>query len=691
MIRPSLCPRPSFHRACVTLCAGRPPGPGRGSGEFFCDDTVAGRGYRGDTITMLRSPLRASVRRFRSWAVWIILLPCIFRSASAEGLIVVNDSASGPGSFRDALMKASGPTDGEGALVIGFDEEFFAEPRTIVLADPMPEIRRSVVIEGPPLGASGEPMVTLSGDTNGTGVVDVGDAAGLHIEVPAGGEIVLQRLRFAGCRSTAKPGGAVYFRPDDPARLTVEDCVFTGNVARWGGAISVGGEGHEVTLRGCAFVGNVASVFDGGAVHLGSTPALVEDCIFRQNTAPHGGALHTFHGETEIRGCLFEANQTAPGGRGGAISARAGLRIIASAFVDNSARTGGALFLTQMTAPAPGAYIENSTFSGNQATTASGGAIYAVNVDALLRHVTLTLNHANSQADSYVYAGGGAISIPGAASENRIRLHNCLIADNRISGPGPADTADLQGPVPGFVSLAGNVIGVGNHLAAAWSAENDRFGTLEEPLQPLLEPLDENGGALPTHMPAPDSPAVDAGVPGPDPVVPVDQRGLPRPGGDAPDAGAVELVVLGYPAWARVFLAGLDSPSPDPGGQPVLSPLQQPDSDPDQDGIPNIREYFAGTDPVRPSIDRFTIHERDAENASVTLRFRRAAYVPPGSVALSVELSETGHEWRRVSPTPPVRFVRRHGGVDEFEVVVTGLPSPAHLARLGVERVGGGD
>lgn len=459
--------------------------------------------------------------------------------ATAEELVVTNDLSSGPGSFRQALIEASA-LPAEAVVEIGFDAEFFAESRLIKLGGPLPIVRRSVVIEGPPLGEGGVPMVTLSGDTNESGSPDAGDVAGLHLELPKGGSAVLKRLTFERCLSTATPGGAVYFRPDGPARLEIEECVFTRNVGRWGGAVSMGGEGHEAILRGCLFRGNVATVFDGGAVHLGGTPALVERCQFLENVAPHGGALHTFHGSAEIRGCLFDSNQTMAAGRGGAISARHGIRIVGTTFVNNSARTGGALFLSQMAAPAPGARIENSTFSANVATTAAGGAIYAVNADVLLRHATLTLNHANSGAAADPFVGGGAIAVPEAASVNQIRLHNCLIAENRLSGPGSAATVDLQGPAVSFVSLGGNVLGVGSHLTTVWSETGDRFGSAEEPLAPKLDPLSPNGGTLPTHLPQPDSPAVDAGVAGPDPVIAVDQRGAARPNGPAPDAGALE-------------------------------------------------------------------------------------------------------------------------------------------------------
>lgn len=465
--------------------------------------------------------------------------------AAAVTLTVTTDAASGPGSLHQALLDASA-VPAELPAVVDFDPVFFAVARTLVLNETLPAVRRSMVIEGPPEGGDGQLLVTLSGDRNGSGALDAGDGPGLALEVPALAEVTLRRLAFTGCRSTGHPGGAVFFRPAGPATLLIERCDFTGNEGRWGGAVSMGGPGHQVTLRDCVFTGNRSTLLEGGALHLGSTPALVERCEFRQNVAPAGGgAIHSFHGAAELRGCLFDSNEALPVGNGGAVSARVGLRVSGSTFVNNKARAGGALFLNQMSAPDPGAAIENSTFSANIATGAGGGAIYAVGTDAMLRHCTFTLNHANRDAAADPHASGGAIAVPGAANVNRLRLHNCVMAGNLQSGPGAAVGADVHGPATSLISLGGNVLGVGDAVVAAFNQPGDQSGTLAGPLAAGLGPLEANGGMLPTHAPSPESPVVDTGVPGPAPVIDVDQRGVSRPAGAAADAGAVELVPLG--------------------------------------------------------------------------------------------------------------------------------------------------
>jgi hypothetical protein len=95
-----------------------------------------------------------------------------------------------------------------------------------------------------------------------------------------------------------------------------------------------------------------------------------------------------------------------------------------------------------------------------------------------------------------------------------------------------------------------------------------RVGTVAAPLDPLLEPLAQNGSGLPTHKPATNSPVLDAGTSF---SLTTDERGAPRPYDlpgypnidDGSDIGAFEAsytelgldvisnnVVLSWPAWA---------------------------------------------------------------------------------------------------------------------------------------------
>jgi hypothetical protein len=60
-------------------------------------------------------------------------------------------------------------------------------------------------------------------------------------------------------------------------------------------------------------------------------------------------------------------------------------------------------------------------------------------------------------------------------------------------------------------------------------------------VDPLLGPLQDNGGSTDTHLPMLGSPAIDAGDA--TTALPRDQRGVRRPQGPASDIGSVEVEV----------------------------------------------------------------------------------------------------------------------------------------------------
>jgi len=74
-----------------------------------------------------------------------------------------------------------------------------------------------------------------------------------------------------------------------------------------------------------------------------------------------------------------------------------------------------------------------------------------------------------------------------------------------------------------------------------FGANEDIIGTSDEPINPLLGPLQDNGGPTMTHALGAGSVAIDH-IPAVDCGVTTDQRGEPRPetGGDACDVGSFE-------------------------------------------------------------------------------------------------------------------------------------------------------
>lgn len=187
--------------------------------------------------------------------------------------------------------------------------------------------------------------------------------------------------------------------------------------------------------------------------------------------------------------------------------------------------------------------ITNSTFSdnaanGNAATQGLGGGILSSAGLLIIHNATISNNSATS-------FGGGIFS------SDSPRLRNTIVAVN-TSGIG---SPDVHGA---FVSLGNNLIGnasgstgftIGNP-----GANGDKVGTTENPINPLLGPLQNNGGQTDTREPAFESPVKNAGNNcvlnltcsgfNPPNGLTTDQRGtgFPRRVGSNVDIGAFEIL-----------------------------------------------------------------------------------------------------------------------------------------------------
>jgi subtilisin family serine protease/6-phosphogluconolactonase (cycloisomerase 2 family) len=163
----------------------------------------------------------------------------------------------------------------------------------------------------------------------------------------------------------------------------------------------------------------------------------------------------------------------------------------------------------------------NVTLSNNLAAQQGGAFFNTSTGNASLLHVTITSNFSGQVAGLVNSAGG------------TVELKNSIVAQQ---GTGP----DVDGVLS---SLGGNLIGdVGQ--ATIQNSTSDQLGSSASPIDALLGPLANNGGATLTHVLLPGSPAVDAGLNSGAPAL--DQRFVQRPAdGDNDavaivDAGAVE-------------------------------------------------------------------------------------------------------------------------------------------------------
>jgi hypothetical protein len=249
-----------------------------------------------------------------------------------------------------------------------------------------------------------------------------------------------------------------------------------------------------LNLSGLTLANSFAPI-PGGAI-FNAAVLTVTNCAFSGNNASDGAAIYNALGAT--------------------------LTVYGSTIVSNQASTGGAI------ANRGSALLVNSTFSGNLAN--NGSALYSSTLSAFTL-VNCTVARNGNAASTYA-----ALDVSSGVAS----LHDTLIALNSNSGLGGPD-------VTGAITSQGyNLIGKTND-SSGWVA-SDRCGSIATPLDPLLGPIQDNGGQTFTLALLPGSPAVDpgnAGGPG------VDQRGQVRPydnpavpnasGGDGSDIGSYEV------------------------------------------------------------------------------------------------------------------------------------------------------
>jgi hypothetical protein len=173
--------------------------------------------------------------------------------------------------------------------------------------------------------------------------------------------------------------------------------------------------------------------------------------------------------------------------------------------------------------------VSNSTLSGNSAYY-SGGGIYNLGRLVTLTNVTLTANRANTGGSG---VGGGLFVASGSPV-----LHNTLIAGNFRGA-----TGTTRDDVYGALNPSGdyNLIGDGTGMSGLINGVNGNLvGSADNPIDPLLGPLDDNGGPTLTHALLSGSPAIDAG--NNDYATDWDQRGdgFPRIVNGIIDIGAFE-------------------------------------------------------------------------------------------------------------------------------------------------------
>ena len=313
-------------------------------------------------------------------------------------------------------------------------------------------------------------------------------ACGGAINVQTGAQLTLNETRFDNNKSNYQGGALCNFGTTD-----IANTLFTNNIAgSHGGAI---GNYGTLTVTNGKFTSNSASINGGAIDSVGSL--VVTNNLFTSNTAGfRGGGINTYVGTLTITESNFTGNHAGLYG-GGLANDASTSTVTGSTFSNNtSSNIGGGIEISG----AGALNLTNTTISGNQAAS-DGGGLYWVPGAGTVTFLNSTIaNNVSGTTGGNIFAGG--------AANPSIQLKNTLVA------AGSPNNCDHTLVSLGYNLESANTCGL--------TAGGDKINA-----GPGLDPLQNNGGATPTHALRAGSPAVDAGTNSGCPAT--DQRGIARP------------------------------------------------------------------------------------------------------------------------------------------------------------------
>ena len=302
--------------------------------------------------------------------------------------------------------------------------------------------------------------------------------------------------------------------------------------------------GRSVTIQGLTISNGLAPQFGcgGGILDEGSSLFLIDCTVSGNSTDGTGG------------GICADANAT--------------LTIDSSTLSGNYAGDYGGGIANTGTLT-----INNSTLGGNRGEFAAGAILNGFNGDASLTVSNSTLSGNTTQLHGGgIFNGGQSIISNSTLSNNSGMTAGAIV--NRLG------TLDIESTIlnsgelgPNISNDSGTVTSHGYNLSS-----DDGGGVLNGPgdqinTNPVLGPLQNNGGPTFTHELLPSSPAIDAGDPNFTPPPFFDQRGqgFPRVVNGRIDIGSFEVQSGGTPTPTST-----PTTTPTPTARPTPTPRPQP-------------------------------------------------------------------------------------------------------------------
>jgi len=383
-------------------------------------------------------------------------------SAEAATITVMNANDSGAGSLRQALADAN---DGD---TIDFDTSLNA----IGVVSGELVVDKSVTISGPGPGAAN--------------LFVYNDGLNRVFHITNAVTVSISGLTITNGLADDRGGAGIL---NDHSTLTVSNCTINGNQTVYadtsGGAIYNDGESGSASLEinNSSVIYNFSNDRGGGIYNHGVS---VRETLTINNSTVSGNLVGNLGGGIYNDG--YQGSAT--------------LTINNSTLSDNAAvyagSAGGAIGSNGLQGSAT-LTVTNCTISGNSASAdfGEGGGIF--NVAAYLGgSVTLTVNNSTLSGNSAAY-GGGIFNEGHSFESATLEIGNTILK----TGSSGANIYNQEGTVTSLGYNLSNDDGDG-----FLTATGDQINT-----DPLLGPLQDNGGPTFTHELLSGSPAIDAGDP----------------------------------------------------------------------------------------------------------------------------------------------------------------------------------
>jgi hypothetical protein len=290
----------------------------------------------------------------------------------------------------------------------------------------------------------------------------------------------------------------------------------SGGDAQGGGMYSTGA---ALTISDSTLSANQATGGRGGS----GISAAYAGSFGEAGGAAQGGGLYATGGVLSFANSTATANMLrgGDGGDGGAVLAFGG---------DGGASQGGGLYVGGALTASNSTISANALRGGNGGGAGAGGnggpglgagLWVASGATAQVSFTTIAANQSTGGTHGSGRTNGSDGPATGAGFYNQgtLETRETILAGNMVSGPGTNSSADLAGNLG---SLGYNLIG--NSQGGSGFDPSDLLD-----VDPLLGPLQDNGGPTQTMALLPGSPALTAGDP--NQLGTADQRGVVRSGG----------------------------------------------------------------------------------------------------------------------------------------------------------------